>query len=118
MGSMSTASTASTSAPSTGSLIEPDSQHRWRCSACGNLTRFDVVRTRRAAEFWHLDLAGDPHVEDATTIEETIESVRCRWCGRADAIEVVERPDAVTPSDRSAGSARTDRTDRADPGPG
>lgn len=73
-------------------LTVPDATSRWRCSGCGNLTRFDVVRTSTNREFWHLDLAGAPTVEEATTVSETVESVTCRWCGRDDAIEVVRRP--------------------------
>lgn len=56
------------------------------------MTRFDVVREARTREFWHLDLAGVPTVEDTDTMSERIASVSCRWCGRDDAIEVVERP--------------------------
>jgi hypothetical protein len=92
MGDPSTASTAS--AVSALPLAEPDRRHRWRCAGCGNLTRFDVVQRRRTAEFWHVDLAGNPHVEESSTLEASIEAVTCRWCGRSDAIEVVERPDA------------------------
>ena len=42
----------------------PDESTRWRCAGCGNLTRFDVTRTRRTREFWHFDLAGERRVED------------------------------------------------------
>lgn len=69
----------------------PDAHQRWRCGGCGNLTRFDVARSRRTTEFWHFDLAGDHEVEDTQLREEVVESVTCRWCGRADAIELVER---------------------------
>ena len=76
------------------SIALPDETHRWRCAGCGNLTRFDVVRTRRTSEFWHLDLAGDPRVEQTEVLAETVESVSCRWCGRSDAIELVARHEA------------------------
>jgi hypothetical protein len=56
------------------------------------MTRFDVVREAKTREFWHLDLAGGLTVEDTDTLSERIASVSCRWCGRDDAIEVVERP--------------------------
>ena len=71
----------------------PQSHQRWRCAGCGNLTRFDVARTRRTTEFWHFDLAGDHAVEQTDLREEVVESVTCRWCGRADAIELVDRND-------------------------
>jgi hypothetical protein len=72
----------------------PDGTTRWRCGGCGNLTRFDVTRTRRTTEFWHFDLAGDHAVEDSQTEHEQVESVTCRWCGRSDAIELVSRSEA------------------------
>lgn len=70
----------------------PDSAHRWRCGACGNLTRFDVVRAATTREFWHVDLSGEAVVEETETVTDRISSVTCRWCGRSDAIEVVPRP--------------------------
>jgi RNase P subunit RPR2 len=70
----------------------PDDDHRWRCGACGNLTRFDVVRSARTKEFWHLDLSGAESVEVEETLSNEIVSVTCRWCGRADQIDVVTRP--------------------------
>ncbi len=69
----------------------PEAHQRWRCGGCGNLTRFDVARSRRTTEFWHFDLAGDHEVEDTELRSEVVESVTCRWCGRSDAIEVVDR---------------------------
>ena len=73
----------------------PDSSHRWRCAGCGNLTRFDVTRTRRTTEFWHFDLAGEHQVEETEVRAESVEQVTCRWCGRSDAIELVDRFEAA-----------------------
>lgn len=75
----------------------PGAAERWRCAACGNLTRFDVVRTVTLREFWHLDLAGQPRIDETETLDHAVGSVGCRWCGRADAIEVVARPDGSPP---------------------
>lgn len=85
------------------STVIPDATHRWRCAGCGNLTRFDVARTRRTTEYWHFDLAGDHRVEETVVVEEALGSVTCRWCGRADAIEVVSRNDAAVADDPAAG---------------
>lgn len=71
----------------------PTPTTRWRCSACGNLTRFDVTRRSRVIEFVHLDLAGNPRVEERRVLDEEIEQVRCRWCDAVDRIEVVPRTD-------------------------
>lgn len=70
----------------------PGADERWRCAGCGNLTRFDVVRTATTQEFWHVDLAGSAQVEDAVVHSEQIASVTCRWCLRSDTIELVPRP--------------------------
>ncbi len=72
-------------------ITAPDQTTRWRCSRCGNLTRFDVVRHTRAKQYWHFDLAGDAAVEQEEALHDEIESVTCRWCGAADSVEVVPR---------------------------
>jgi hypothetical protein len=78
---------------------EPTATTRWRCTLCGNLTRFDVTRTTRAREYVHLDLAGDASVEEREVLADTVEHVTCRWCNAVDQIELVDRPaghEAVT----------------------
>jgi hypothetical protein len=77
----------------------PGPRTRWRCASCGNLTRFDVTRATRVVEYVHLDLAGHPRVEERTVLDETVEQVRCRWCDRADHIELVERTDVTVQTD-------------------
>jgi hypothetical protein len=63
---------------------------RYRCTACGNLTRFDVVVHRRSREFHHFSVAGELTIEDEERLAETIEQVACRWCGAGgDAIEEI-----------------------------
>jgi hypothetical protein len=80
----------------------PGDAERLRCSGCGNLTRFDVTRTRRTREFWHVALSGAARVEDDTLLSERVESISCRWCGRSDAVEIVARADADPSSDPTA----------------
>ena len=72
----------------------PSADTRWRCALCGNLTRFDVQRTTRAREYVHVSLAGEPAVEEREVLADTLERVTCRWCGRADSVELVPRPAA------------------------
>jgi hypothetical protein len=75
---------------------------RLRCSACGNLTRFDVVASRRTRAFHHFSVGGDLTVEDEEVLDETIETVSCRWCGASgDAIEQVA---VEAPTDRAHGA--------------
>ena len=65
---------------------------RFRCSACGNLTRFDVESVERVRRFWHADLAGGGTVEEEERVEVDVRSVTCRWCGSSEAIELVAVP--------------------------
>jgi len=64
---------------------------RFRCSGCGNLTRFDVIASRRTREFHHFSVGGDLSIDDRELLEERIESVTCRWCSATgEAIETLE----------------------------
>ena len=74
----------------------PTPTTRWRCTLCGNLTRFDVTRTMRATEFVHLDLAGEPRVEERNVLSDSIEQVTCRWCNAVDQVELIDRPDSAS----------------------
>lgn len=69
----------------------PDSGTRWRCTRCGNLTRFDVRRTVSTREYWHANLAGDPEIEEVTVLAEDVESVVCRWCNTSDTVVTVPK---------------------------
>jgi hypothetical protein len=67
---------------------------RYRCNACGNLTRFTVTSTRRTRSFHHFTLGGDLTVEDEELLEETVEDVVCRWCGTGASVVEVSDSDA------------------------
>lgn len=81
----------------------PDDTSRFRCAHCGNLTRFDVVRTTRASEFWHLAISGEPVIEESSVLEESVEQVQCRWCSATDRVEIVPRPEFGGPAQEAAG---------------
>ena len=63
---------------------------RYRCVACGNLTRFDVVTVRRTKAFHHYSVGGELNLEEVEVLDETVEEVSCRWCGHGNAIETLE----------------------------
>ena len=77
---------------------QPGPDSRWRCTLCGNLTRFDVTRSTRAREYVHVDLSGEPAVEERELLHDAVEHVSCRWCKAVDQVEVVPRPAAGTAS--------------------
>ena len=64
---------------------------QYRCTSCGNVTRFTVTATRRTRAYHHFTVGGDLSIEDEEVLDETVESVLCRWC--ADGGKVT----AVTP---------------------
>ena len=66
---------------------------RYRGTACGNLTRFDVVTTRRTSAFHHYTVGGELRVEEERVLEERTEEVTCRWCGTGGS--VIEVPAEV-----------------------
>ncbi len=68
--------------------MEPDT--RYRCASCGNLTRFDLVATRKTRQFLHFSLAGEPSIEDEEVLSEQVEAITCRWCNSTD-IETIPR---------------------------
>lgn len=78
------------------SVVPPGPDTRWRCTLCGNLTRFDVTRSSRAREYVHVDLAGAATVEEREVLDDAVEHVTCRWCGALDQVELVARPAAGT----------------------
>jgi len=81
-----TSETAPAAATADASAGEPV---RYRCAACGNLTRFDVVTTRRTTAFHHYSVGGELAIEDVEVLDETVEDVTCRWCGNGKGIEVL-----------------------------
>lgn len=68
---------------------------RYRCAACGNLTRFDIESVERVRRFWHADLSGAGSVEEEERLAAGVERVSCRWCGSSASIEVVDAPGAA-----------------------
>jgi hypothetical protein len=70
-----------------------DPPRRYRCAACGNLTRFDVVSTKRTRAFHHFSVGGDLEIEEEEVLADEVESVTCRWCGAAgESIEPHDEP--------------------------
>ena len=69
--------------------VRPPKRHR--CTACGNLTRFDVVATRRTKSYHHFTIGGELEVEDEEVLELIIEEVICRWCGTSNSVVEIDQ---------------------------
>jgi hypothetical protein len=78
---------------------------RYRCTACGNLTRFDVVTSRRTRAFHHYTVGGDLRLEDETVLDEHVDEVTCRWCGTGNSIEQLDEASLDPVGDGSAADA-------------
>ncbi|MGH9083802.1 MAG: hypothetical protein ACRDY3_06740 [Acidimicrobiales bacterium] len=63
---------------------------RYRCAACGNLTRFDVTSTRTTRAFHHYTIGGVLVRQEEEVLAETIDDVSCRWCGHGRQVEPVD----------------------------
>ena len=72
----------------------------YRCEACGNKTRFDIVETKRVRAFHHYTLGGEDNVEEEEILERNVESIVCRWCGSSDAI-VEEHGSTIAAEDKA-----------------
>lgn len=70
----------------------PAAGERFRCTACGNVTRFDVVETATTRRYLHADLSGSSTFEEEDVLSHIVEQVTCRWCGRADAVVLEHHP--------------------------
>ena len=68
---------------------------RYRCTACGNLTRFDVTTTRRTREFHHYTVGGALAIEDSEVLDEVVEDVSCRWCGNGASVVPLSEQEAA-----------------------
>jgi hypothetical protein len=64
---------------------------RYRCTGCGNLTRFDVVTSRRSRAFHHYTVGGELTVEDEEILSEVLDEITCRWCGTGTNVEQLEQ---------------------------
>lgn len=74
---------------------------RYRCTACGNLTRFDVTSTVRTRAFHHYTVGGELELEDVEVLGESIEEVSCRWCGSGSAVIELSADDAAAAAEDS-----------------
>jgi hypothetical protein len=68
---------------------------RYRCTACGNLTRFDVTSTRRTRAFHHYTVGGELRVEDVEVLDEAVDEVSCRWCGTGRSVVALSEEEAA-----------------------
>lgn len=67
---------------------------RYRCTSCGNLTRFDVVVTRKSRSFHHYTVGGQLTIEHEDVLSEVVEEVSCRWCGHGKSVETIPADEA------------------------
>ncbi len=96
--------TDSAAAAPTAAATTAGSAARYRCAACGNLTRFDVVTTRKTKAFHHYSVGGELTVEEVEVLAENVDEVTCRWCGNGKSVEVLGSEDASASPEAPAGA--------------
>lgn len=83
--------------------MESSANARYRCTACGNLTRFEVTVTRRTRSYHHYTVGGDLTIEESELLSEEVEPVICRWCdSSANVVVIDDELAAATASDDAA----------------
>ncbi len=81
--------------------VRRDAVRRYRCTACGNLTRFTVTTSRRTTAFHHFTVGGDLTIEDVEVLEDRVEAVTCRWCGTGVGVVPLDEPPTADQIDAS-----------------
>jgi hypothetical protein len=84
--------------------------NRYRCTACGNLTRFDVTSSQRSRAFHHYSVGGELTIEEQVILEESVDEVSCRWCGHGRAVESLPPEAATEPPSEPTGAEAAQQT--------
>lgn len=82
----------------------PVSPPRYRCDACGNLTRFDVTISQTTKSFHHYTVGGDLEIEDEEIVVRHVDEVVCRWCGHGRSVVDVTDEEPTEPDAPSKAS--------------
>ena len=70
---------------------------RYRCTSCGNLTRFDVTISQTTKAFHHYTVGGDLSKEEETVVSRHVDEVVCRWCGHGHSVVEISQGEAEEP---------------------
>ena len=77
---------------------------RYRCSACGNLTRFDVTISQTTKSFHHYTVGGDLMIEEEEVVARHVDGVVCRWCGHGRSVVDITDEEHTEPDASSKAS--------------
>ena len=77
---------------------------RYRCDACGNLTRFDVTVSQTTKAFHHFTVGGELVIEDEEVLFRHVDDVVCRWCGHGRSVVEITDDEAEEPGAPSKAS--------------
>jgi hypothetical protein len=96
---------ATTPEPSTSrATVDGVSLSRYRCDACGNLTRFDVTVSQTTKAFHHFTVGGELVIEDEELLSRHVDDVVCRWCGHGRSVVEITDDEAEEPGAPSKAS--------------
>jgi hypothetical protein len=77
---------------------------RYRCDACGNLTRFDVTTSQTTKAFHHYTVGGELVVEETQVLSHHVDAVACRWCGHGRGVVEITGEEPATSEEPGAPS--------------
>ena len=84
--------------------VGPVNASRYRCDACGNLTRFDVTVSQTTKAFHHFTVGGELVIEDEEVLARHVDDVVCRWCGHGRGVVEITGDEAEEPGAPSKAS--------------
>jgi hypothetical protein len=84
--------------------VDGVSPPRYRCDACGNLTRFDVTVSQTTKAFHHFTVGGELVIEDEEVLTQQVDDVVCRWCGHGRSVVEIADEEAEGPGAPSKAS--------------
>ena len=87
---------------------------RYRCDACGNLTRFDVTAVTRSKAFHHYTVGGELEIEEEIVLSHQVEEVVCRWCGHGRSVVEIDA-DSIDADSIDADSIGADSSEQVPP---
>lgn len=69
---------------------------RYRCKACGQREKFEVIRFKKSTAYHHFNLAGELiEILEERVHADVTEKVTCIWCADGGNVEVMEGPDTT-----------------------
>ena len=81
-------------------MVSPSTEQppvtRYRCKACGNREKFQVIHFKKSTAYHHFTVGGELiEIIEERVHADVIEKVTCIWCANGGDVEVMKGPDTT-----------------------